>query len=146
MRAQEAFYLSRRDIKWKFIVDKQPDRAYFGIAWCLVKKKTPKKVLGCSYVTFEELGTILQLLTYVAADLEKRDLLTPAHFLVGKFLISLPTRGGEPSVASSSEPTCCWRHRERLSTSLWKLTKRISVHTKVLSPHHSGNIEQPAGK
>lgn len=119
--------------------------------------KTPlKKVLGCSYGTFEELSTILteieavinsRPLTYVATDSDEPEPLTPAHFLVGRRLISLSIRRGEPTVPSSDELTRHWRYRERLlDFTLEALAQGIPVHTKVISAHLSDSLKQSAGE
>lgn len=79
------------------------------------------QVSGCSYVNFEELCTILadieavinsRPLTAIPSEVQESELLTLAHFLVGKHMTSLPTFSGRhPTAANSIELTRRWRRR-----------------------------------
>lgn len=146
MRTEETLdYMSHEGIKWKFIVERA---AWWGGFWERMVRsvKTPlKKVLGCSYVTFEELSTISteieavinsRPLTHVATDSKEPEPLTPAHFLVGRRIISLPSQGGEPTASSADELSRRWKYRERLSTSLWRRWRKEYLCT-LRSFHHT---------
>lgn len=122
-------YLAQQGIEWKFIVERA---AWWGGFWERMVRSTKaplKKVLGCSYVTFEELCTILadieavinsRPLTFLSSDVNEPEPLTPAHFLIGRRLTSLPSHGEQPTASTRNELTRRWKYRERLSGSLWK--------------------------
>lgn len=99
---------SREGLEWHFI---PPGSPHFGGIWEAGVKSTKhhlKRVIGNANLTFEELNT---LLIQVEAILNSRPLfpissdpndlypLTPAHFLVGKILTSVP----DPDVRQISE-------------------------------------------
>ena len=91
--------LSRRGCDWIFI----PKRAsWYGGFWerlIGLTKNALKKVLGRAQVTLSELQTIIveieailndRPLTYVSADIDDQEALTPSHLLSGRRITSLP--------------------------------------------------------
>ncbi|XP_077869796.1 uncharacterized protein LOC144362083 [Saccoglossus kowalevskii] len=92
-------YLTNTRATWKFIPKRTP---WFGGFWerlIGITKNAIKKVLGRSYITFDELRTLLtevenvlndRPLTYVSSDLEDNAPLSPSHLLHGRPLTSLP--------------------------------------------------------
>ena len=125
-------FFTDKGITWKFIAERA---AWWGGFWeRLVRsvKTCLKRILGKASLTFEELTTMLaeveavlnsRPLSYVDSDDSEPQPLTPAHFLVGKRLTSLPPKTMlPPSQATnvSREDMCRrWRYRQRLLTSFW---------------------------
>ena len=126
-------YFSQRGISWRFIAERA---AWWGGFWeRLVRsvKTCLRKVLGRASLSFEELTTILteveatlnsRPLTFVNNDPDEPQPLTPAHFLVGKRLTSLPPKqllaaSGNNTTLNREEMTKRWRYRQRLMTSFW---------------------------
>lgn len=125
-------YFSERGISWRFIAERA---AWWGGFWeRLVRsvKTCLKRVLGRASLSFEELTTILteveatvnsRPLTFVSNDLDEPQPLTPAHFLVGKRLTSLPPNqlqvDSGNTTLSRDEMTRRWRYRQRLMTNFW---------------------------
>ncbi|KAL2076831.1 hypothetical protein ACEWY4_027575 [Coilia grayii] len=125
-------YFSDRGISWRFIAERA---AWWGGFWeRLVQsvKTCLKKVLGRASLSFEEMTTILteveatlnsRPLTFVNNDLDEPQPLTPAHFLVGKRVTSLPPKQ-LPAVSgittlNREEMTRRWRYRQCLMTRCW---------------------------
>lgn len=125
-------YFSGKGITCRFIVERA---AWWGGFWeRLVRsvKTSLRKVLGKASLTFEEMPTLLaeveatlnsRPLTFVHNELDKPQPLTPAHFLVGERLTSLPPKPfpadyDHPTV-SKADMTKRWRYRNRLMTNLW---------------------------
>ncbi|XP_006818999.1 uncharacterized protein LOC102803656, partial [Saccoglossus kowalevskii] len=94
-------YLANNRIQWRFIPKRAP---WFGGFWerlIGLTKTAIKKVLGRSFVTYDELNTILveiesvlneRPLTYVSSDKEDPTPLTPSHLLHGRSLTCVPYR------------------------------------------------------
>lgn len=89
-------------VQWKFIVERA---AWWGGFWELMVRcvktalKKGKKVLGHGYLKFRDLSTVVtevevvlnsRPLTFVYTEKSEPDPLTPADFLVGRRLTSLP--------------------------------------------------------
>ncbi|XP_056094778.1 uncharacterized protein LOC130073406 [Rhinichthys klamathensis goyatoka] len=125
-------YFSGKGITWRFIVERA---AWWGGFWeRLVRsvKTSLRKVLGKASLTFEEMSTLLaeveatlnsRPLTFVHNEIDEPQPLTPAHFLVGERLTSLPPKPfpadyDHPTV-SKEDMTKRWRYRNRLMTNLW---------------------------
>lgn len=117
---------------WRFIAERA---SWWGGFWeRLVQsvKVILRKVLGRANLSFEEMCTILteaeaviksRPITYVHNEVNEPQPLTPAHFLVGQRLTSLPPKSfpadpHHPSV-NKEEMTRRWRYRQRLMTSFW---------------------------
>ena len=92
-------FLSKQDIKWKFIPQHAP---HFGGLWEAAVKSMKthlRRVLGNAKLTFEELSTVLvqieaclnsRPLVPLSSDDDGIGALTPGHFLVGRPLEALP--------------------------------------------------------
>lgn len=122
-------YFAEHRIQWNFIAERAP---WWGGFWeRLVRsvKSSLKKVLGNSYCTFEELATILteieavinsRPLTYVSAEANEVEPLTPSHFLVGKRLTSLPTSSSEDATPRPNNLERSWKYRQRITDQFWR--------------------------
>ena len=92
-------FLSKQDIKWKFIPQHAP---HFGGLWEAAFKSMKihlRRVLGSVKLTFEELSTVVvqieaclnsHPLVPLPSDNDGIGALTPGHFLVGQPLEALP--------------------------------------------------------
>lgn len=125
-------FFSDRGVTWKFIAERA---AWWGGFWeRLVRsvKTCLRKILGKASLSFEELTTILteveavlnsRPLSYVHEEASEPQPLTPAHFLVGKRLTSLPQKTLLPpsqiTTVSREDMGKRWRYRQRLLTSFW---------------------------
>ena len=103
-------YLSGRRIDWQYNLAKAP--WWGGFFKRLIKevKLCLKKVLGRARLTFDELSTILveieavlnsRPLTYLYLD-EIEEPLTPSHLVIGRRLLTLPSRSEDEEAESSS--------------------------------------------
>lgn len=124
-------YLGHRRIEWRYIVERA---AWWGGFWeRLVRsvKYTLKKILGKSFLSFEELNTIIteveavlnsRPLTYILDEVNEPTPLTPSHFLTGQRLTSLPAANSteKPMVASKDQLSRRLKYRESLLSNLWK--------------------------
>ncbi|XP_042577363.1 uncharacterized protein LOC122136841 [Cyprinus carpio] len=145
-------YFSGKGISWHFIVERA---AWWGGFWeRLVRsvKTCLRKVLGRASLTFEEMTT---LLTEVEATLNSRPLtfvhneadepLTPAHFLVGERLTSLPPKpfpaDHDHTTVSKEEMTRRWRYKNRLMTNLWNRWRKDYLLD--LKSAHSCSTQKP---
>lgn len=133
-------------VQWKFIVERA---AWWGGFWermvrCV--KTVLKKILGHAFLKFEELSTVLteveavlnsRPLTFVYAETSEPDPLTPAHFLVGRRLTSLPPCErrlvSEPNAADIQRR---WKHRQALADQFWRRWRREYLN-ELRSAHHS---------
>lgn len=107
-----------------------------------------RRILGKAALTAEELTTVLQEveavinsrpLTYLSAAPTDSELLTPAHFLIGRRLIAIPAGQPVPSESTRSEVTRRWLHRKRLAEHFWRRwRKEYLLHLR--SFHHSKNM------
>lgn len=92
--------------------------------------------MGRASLSFEEMTSLLaeveatinsQPLTFVYNEPDEPQPLTPAHFLIGSRLCSLPPKPIAASRASSSsreELTRRWKYRQRLLRDFWTRWKR----------------------
>lgn len=119
-------YLAQELIEWRFIPPRSP---HFGGLWeSAIKsmKSLLQKVLGESYLTFEELCTILtrveaclnsRPLTAMSSDPSNLTFLTPGHFLIGDSLMAIPERD-ETNIPLNRLDR--WRCVKQYSQVLWK--------------------------
>jgi hypothetical protein len=123
-------HLTKEGVEWRFIPARSPH--YGGLWESAVKsmKNVLFRILGESYLTYEELSTIL---TRVEACLNSRPLttmssnpsdlsyLTPAHFLIGDSFMALPERD---ETTTPSNRLDRWRRVQQFSQILWKRWSR----------------------
>ena len=106
--------LSSRGIKWQFIPKRAP---WYGGFWERIiglTKTTIRKVLGRSFITLEALQTLVveieavlndRPLTYLSADVDDPEPLTPSHLLYGRRITTLPHPEFEDN--KLTDPTYC---------------------------------------
>ncbi|XP_037502495.1 uncharacterized protein LOC119376894 [Rhipicephalus sanguineus] len=123
-------YFAGNQIRWKFIVERA---AWWGGFWeRLVRsvKVALRKVLGRSSLNFEELTTVLyeveavinsRPLTFTYEDAREPEPLSPAHFLVGRKLTTLPPHhlpaeipGGDAHLSRR------WKYRSAMAEGFWR--------------------------
>ena len=136
-------YLSQQGIRWKFIA---PRAAWWGGWWERMvgsTKRCLRKVLGHSSMDEEGLQTVL---VNIEAALNSRPItqnddeaLTPAHFLVGGRLTTLPT-GPEPQ--KTTDLIKEFRRRQKAADDFWKRWSR--EYLMLLQSFHE--TRQPRGK
>lgn len=130
-------YFTEKGIKWKYIAERA---AWWGGFWeRLVRsvKTCLKKVMGRASLSFEEMTSLLaeaeatinsRPLTFVYNEPEEPQPLTPAHFLIGKRLCSLPPKpfhaASRTPSSSKEELTRRWKYRQRLQNAFWTRWKR----------------------
>lgn len=128
------FSNERREIQWHFIPPRSP---HFGGLWeSNIKnvKKHLSKVVGAAILTFEEFST---LLTQIEAILNSRPLsplssdpkdfspLTPAHFLIGRSLTSVPDYDYTTTAENRLK---IFERMQNLTQHFWKQWKREYIH------------------
>ncbi|XP_070577615.1 uncharacterized protein [Ptychodera flava] len=105
-------YLANRRIDWKFIPKRAPWFGGFYERLIGITKIALKKVLGRSYVTFDELQTVVteieaiindRPLTYTSSEFGDPQPLTPSHLLHGRQLTGLPY--DTPDIEQLEDPT-----------------------------------------
>lgn len=114
-------------------------------------KSCLKRILGKASLNFEELTTILteveavlnsRPLTYIHNELDEPQPLTPAHFLVGNRLTSLPpkTIASNPQPAAQNRETLTkrWKYSQRLLNEFWTHWRRDYL-MNLRSAHHCVN-------
>lgn len=129
----QSFFSAHR-ISWKFIVERA---AWWGGFWermVRTVKATLRRVLGRSCLDYDSLSTVLaqaeaavnsRPLTFVSSDAGELMPLTPAHFLIGRRLTSLPPFRETAEVKSTAETqTRLWRRRTGLVDSFWQRWRR----------------------
>ncbi|XP_012268197.2 uncharacterized protein LOC105693064 [Athalia rosae] len=118
-------YLTEKGIEWKFIPPLSPH--FGGIRESAVKsfKHHLKRVVGNELFTFERFNTfVVEIesilnsgpLTPLSSDPNDFLVLTPAHFLIGESLTSIPERdfGITPSNRLST-----WQHLQKVKQHFW---------------------------
>ena len=124
-------FLSERSIKWKYICPLSP---WWGGYWERLMKtiKIPlKKVLGKSFMSSDELYTVLteveamvnsRPICAVHDDPNSLEYLTPANFLIGRSTINLPVR---PLKHTEVHPTVTRKELNNLLRNQEKALKRV---------------------
>lgn len=146
-------FFSKGGISWKFIAERA---AWWGGFWeRLVRsvKTCLKKVLGRASLNFEEMCTVLteveatlnsRPLTFVHNEVDEPQPLTPAHFLVGKRLTSLPPKSFPADThhptANKKDITRRWKYRQRLINNFWN-TWRKDYMLELKSAHHCDSLK-----
>ena len=101
--------LERKNIHWKFIVEKAPWQG--GMYERMIKsaKRCLKKAIGRASLTLEELMTLVaeveavlnsRPLSYLSSD-DQEEPLTPSHLVTGNRILSLP----DPSIRDGEDPS-----------------------------------------
>ncbi|XP_038215213.1 uncharacterized protein LOC119834785 [Zerene cesonia] len=123
-------YLSCVGTTWHFIPPRAPN---FGGLWEAGVKSTKyhlKRVVGDKTLTYEELSTVLaqveaclnsRPLTQLSSNPEDPQPLTPAHFLVGEPLVTVPDANYERSNISSLKR---WQLAQRMVQDFWRRWSR----------------------
>lgn len=117
--------ISRQGVDWHFIPSNSP---HFGGLWEAGVKSTKfhlKRVMQNASLTFEDLYTLLvqiesvlnsRPLTPLSSDPNDLEALTPAHFLIGRPLTTLP----DPDVRDINVNRCSrYQHLQRLNQHFW---------------------------
>ncbi|XP_075542076.1 uncharacterized protein LOC142576031 [Dermacentor variabilis] len=123
-------YFAGNKIRWKFIVERA---AWWGGFWERMVRSVKvalRKLLGRSSLSFEELITVLyeveavinsRPLTFIYDDAQEPEPLSPAHFLVGRKLTTLPPHllpdeipGGGMHLSRR------WKYRTAMADSFWR--------------------------
>ena len=119
-------YLSNKGITWHF---SPPSSPHFGGIWeAAVKsfKHHLKRVVGLTLFTYEQFSTLVteieailnsRPLTPLSSDPQDLLALTPAHFLIGDSLTSLP----EHNLSTvPSNRLSVWQHIQKIKQDFWK--------------------------
>ena len=122
-------YLTKQGIEWKF---NPPAAPHFGGLWEAAVKSTKfhlKRVVGDHALSYEELSTLLSMIeaclnsrpiSPISDDPTDLEALTPAHFLIGRSLLSLP----EDSLESEKILLCQrWKLVSQMRDCFWKRWK-----------------------
>ena len=147
---QELFADKR--IVWKYIVERA---AWWGGMWeRLVRsvKTCLRKIMGRSYLKFEELQTLIceveavinsRPLSYLHTESSEPSPLTPAHFLTGQRITTLPPyplglRNSSSEKTTATQLNKRLQYRQRLSTNFWNRWKKDYL-MELRSAHHVSN-------
>ena len=147
---QELFADKR--IVWKYIVERA---AWWGGMWeRLVRsvKTCLRKIMGRSYLKFEELQTLICEveavinscpLSYLHTKSSEASPLTPAHFLTGQRITTLPPyplglRNSSSEKTTATQLNKRLQYRQRLSTNFWNRWKKDYL-MELRSAHHVSN-------
>ncbi|RWR99198.1 uncharacterized protein B4U79_12713, partial [Dinothrombium tinctorium] len=97
-------FLRERELKWKFIAERAP---WWGGFW---ERLVRSAVLNS------------RPLTYVYNESHEEEALTPAHFLIGTRILSLPTPDVNKNVTDITRSDICrkWKYRQKLIDNFWK--------------------------
>ncbi|XP_055615149.1 uncharacterized protein LOC129761452 [Toxorhynchites rutilus septentrionalis] len=128
-------FCQQREIEWHFI---PPDAPEFGGLWEAAVKSAKthlKRIAGTAKLTFEELATVLieieavlnsRPLFTVSRDPADPQVITPAHFLIGRPLIAL----AEPSLENVKATRLDrWQHLQLMREHFWRAWTRDYLNT-----------------
>ena len=124
--AKTHHYLVEHGIRWKFIT---PGAAWWGGCWdrmVATTRRFLRKVLGRSQLGEEEIQTLLvgteaALNSRPIIQDEDNETLTPAHFITGGKLTTIPHA---PEPLRTENLTRSFRQHQRLSEALWQRWQR----------------------
>ncbi|KXJ70776.1 hypothetical protein RP20_CCG022513 [Aedes albopictus] len=138
-----------REIIWRFIPPRAPN---FGGLWEAGVKSTKthlKKILRNASLTFEEYYTVLTQIEAIlnsrplfshSTDPTELEVITPAHFLIGRQLTAIP----EPTLEDVPENRLTrWQHLQKLRDHFWKRWSNEylnTLQTRQKWTKHSKNI------
>ena len=118
--------LASRGIEWHF---NPPAAPHFGGLWEAAVKSVKyhlKRIIGETALTFEEISTLLACieaclnsrpLTPIHDDSNELEVLTPAHFLIGRSLLTLPE---ESLLGSNTNSIKRWQLINHIRDNFWK--------------------------
>ncbi|GBO10230.1 hypothetical protein AVEN_167601-1, partial [Araneus ventricosus] len=125
-----ANYLSSERINWKLIPPRSPN---FGGLWEAGVKSFKyhlKRTIGLYKVTLEEFDTIIiqiegilnsRPLSPLSSDINEYEVLTPAHFLIGRPITAIP----EPEIINISDNKLSrWQQFTKFTQIIWKRWQR----------------------
>ena len=152
-------YLAEKEVHWKYICPLSP---WWGGFWERLMKtiKTPlKKALSNSFLTYDELTTVLQEveamvnsrpLTPVTDDPDDLRYLTPANFLIGRSTINLPVR---PLKSADVNPNLTRKqlnkllqYQEAKLNAVWKLFREEYLRNLGVGTAIKGNLPISVGE
>ena len=122
-------YLAQQGIEWRF---NPPAAPHFGGLWEAAVKSTKfhlKRVVGDHSLSYEELSTLLTMieaclnsrpLSPISDDSTDLEALTPAHFLIGRSLLSFPEDSLEHEKISLNQR---WKMITQMRDSFWRRWK-----------------------
>lgn len=138
---------AEKRISWRYIVDRA---TWWGGMWERLVRSTKtslRKVLGKASLTFEELQTLIceveavvnsRPLTYVHAESSQPSSLTPAHFLTGQRITTLPSRPlGQRNAGNVNaiQLTKRWNYQQKLMSHFWQRWRKEYL-MELRSAHH----------
>ena len=133
-------YLMENKIEWKFIIERAPWWGGFYERLMCTMKQPLKKVIGRSSLTIDEMQTVLteveamvnsRPLTFISDDPDETSYLTPASFLIGRPVTSLPVKpckGKEPyTTATRKDLNRMLTSQNKYLNLLWKMWREEYV-------------------
>ena len=121
--------LSERKIEWKFIVPRAPWWSEFYERLVKSIKLPLKKIFRNAMLDAEQMATVLteieaqinsRPLTYVGAEPNDLNALTPAQILIGRKLQAFPSKETKVTEHTSNALKKRFRYRQRLVNQFWK--------------------------
>ena len=150
---QELF--TEKRISWIYIVERA---AWWGGMWERLMRPVKtclRKMLGRSCLEREELDTLIceveavinsRPLTYLHTESNEPSPFTPAHFLTGQRITTLPSYPAHNSSMDKTNATQLnrrWQYRQRLSNHFWNRWRRDYL-MELRSVHCMSNLNQSA--
>lgn len=121
-------YCTTHRITWRFIVERAPwwggfwERMVGSVKSCL-KRNIGKAALDVDQITtvLTEVEAVINSrpMTYVYSEPNEPNVLTPAHFLCGRRLTTLPHHKRGDVTSTRTELVGRWSHRQRLMNMFW---------------------------
>ncbi|GFX86851.1 integrase catalytic domain-containing protein [Trichonephila clavipes] len=130
-----AAYFTEEGIEWNFIPPRAPHMGGLWEAGIKSVKYHLKRALGRSRLTYEEFETVIiqvegilnsRPLTPISNDFDNFEVLTPAHFLIGRSINSIL----EPLVINISDNRLSrWQRTTKVIQVVWKMEYRLSEYS-----------------
>ncbi|XP_064482953.1 uncharacterized protein LOC135395790 [Ornithodoros turicata] len=146
-------YMATTMISWRFMPERAPWWGGFWERLVRTLKHALRRVIGKQSLTIEEMETVLaeaeaavnsRPITYLHSSPNEPTALTPAHLLVGKRLIALPSSKRQDPTRSTTEALSRrWVHQQKIADHFWKrwhkdyLWELRSAHVSRTTPSHS---------